>query len=84
MRPGYLSNYRENPKRLGNFGDLDIPAKYAASYLNPYDKGLPPEAEVGYIPEYMRYSKVFPNFPFIGHNRSPRLRDPQTFNVLLI
>jgi len=40
--------------------------------------------ESDYIPEYMRYSKVFPNFPTIWADRPIAIRDPRTFNVLLV
>ena len=59
MRPGYLQGYGEDTTRPGNFGDIQ--ASRAHRYLDPTDTGMPDELEVGYIPEYMRYSKIFPN-----------------------
>lgn len=69
MRPGYLSNYGENYTKLGNQGEEE------SEFV---------EFESGYIPEYMRYSKVFPNLPIVRTNRPLAIRHPKTFNVLMI
>ena len=82
MRPGYLQGYGEDTTRPGNFGNVD--AKDAYKYLNPADTGMPAEVEVGYIPEHMRYSKIFPNYPIAGRIPFAKPRDPMTFNVLMI
>jgi len=82
MRPGYLQGYGEDTTRPGNFGSID--ASHALRYLNPADTGMPAEYETGYIPEYMRYSKIFPNYPIARGIPFVRPRDPMTFNVLMI
>ena len=63
MRPGYLQGYGEDTTRPGNFGQ--VLADNAIRFLNTRDTGLPPEYETGYIPEHMRFSRVFPNYPNI-------------------
>ena len=82
MRPGYLQGYGEDTTRPGNFGyaKLDDDAIY---FLNSRS-ALPPEFETGYIPEYLRYSKLFKtrtNYP--DHRPFVQPRDPMTFNVLM-
>ena len=67
MRPGYLSGYGEDSTKPGNQGEDTI--------LD--------DIEVGYIPEHIQYSKIFPNLPFI-QRPIVQLRDPRTFNVLMI
>jgi hypothetical protein len=71
MRPGYLRIYPTQKRRPGNIGDTE-------------DK--PPiildEVEVGYIPELMKYKAGFP-FPYPSRVM-PQLRDPMTFNTLMI
>ena len=69
MRPGYLSNYGEDYSKPGNQGEQD---------------NYPLEWESDYIPEYMRFSRVFPNLPIVRTNRPIAIRHPKTFNVLLV
>jgi len=68
MRPGYLSIYKIQ-RRPGNIGDTE-------------DDRFE-ELEVGYIPELMKYSSRFPYLRYPSRLMPP-LRDPMTFNVLLM
>ena len=69
MRPGYLRNYGESKNKPGNLGII-------------YTNALPSELEVGYIPEHLRYSNYFPYN--LVERRRLHLRDPMTFNTLMI
>jgi len=85
MRPGYLQGYGEDRSRPGNFGYQSIIKDRPYRFLvDPSDTGMPSEYETGYIPEYMRYSKVFPDYPVVINRPFVRPRDPRTFNVLMI
>jgi len=83
MRPGYLGNLEDC--WFGQVEDDYVAPGEALRFMDPVSHGLPPEREVGYIPEYMRYSQVFPNFhPNMGPRSASLLRDPRTFNTLMI
>jgi hypothetical protein len=71
MRPGHLKIYSSRKRRPGNIGatDDDMPI-------------ILDEIEVGYIPDLMKYSAGFP-YPYPS-SAMPPLRDPRTFNTLLI
>jgi hypothetical protein len=71
MRPGHLRIYASSKRRPGNIGDNEdeLPVFYE-------------EVEVGYIPELMKYSSRFP-YPYPSA-AMPLLRDPMTFNTLMI
>lgn len=69
MRPGYLRHYSKK-HRPGNIGDTEDDTKF---YM---------EEETGYIPELLKYSADFP-FPYPSR-RMPLMRDPITFNTLMI
>ena len=71
MRPGHLRIYSSSKRRPGNIGDTED-----EMYM-PYE-----EIEVGYIPELMKYSPGFP-YPYPSA-AMPLLRDPMTFNTLMI
>jgi len=99
-RPGFLGNTDFGNYGIirGGFRRLPVNPKDALRYLDLAHSGvirevakdeIPAEAglietETGYIPEYMRYSKVFPNFPGVNPLPYTRLRDPMTFNVLMV
>jgi len=75
MRPGYLGNYGQNSRRLGYVEPLEFMEEPLTKVSYPL--------VTGYIPEYMKYSKVFPNLPMI-YPRRLALRNPKTFNVLMV
>lgn len=83
MRPGYLGDLSDC--WFGQVEDESVMPGEALRYLDPISHGLPPDREIGYVPEYMRYSKLF---PYYHPNIMPRplvpLRDPRTFNTLMI
>lgn len=50
----------------------------------PKYKAFPSEKEVGYIPEYLKYSRVFPNFPYEDRRAYVPYRSSRTFNILMM
>ena len=99
-RRGFLGNTDFGNYGLirGGFRRLPVSPQNALRYLDlahvgvvreVVKDGFPPEAGLvdttsGYIPEYMRYSKVFPNFPLTNPTPVAQLRDPMTFNILMV
>jgi hypothetical protein len=73
---GYLANYSGNPFKPRNSGTF---SGDASDYFDERNKVLPPEVVTEYIPEYIRYKAGFPYGP-----RRTNLRDPRTFNVLML
>ena len=71
MRPGHLRIYSSKKRRPGNIGAIDDDMPIILD-----------EIEVGYIPELMKYKAGFP-YPYPSAAMPP-LRDPITFNTLMI
>jgi hypothetical protein len=78
MRPGYLGNCGENSRQLGYVENIYDPLIYEVPPLHPQYP-----ITTGYIPDYMKYSKIFPNLPVV-YPRRLALRSPRTFNVLMV
>lgn len=59
MRPGYLGDLSDC--WFGQVEDKYMLPGEQINYVDTHGKGLPPDIEVGYIPEYMRMATQFPN-----------------------
>lgn len=75
MRPGHLRIYSTSKRRPGNIGDIEDEIQVVPVIYHD-------EVEVGYIPELMKYSASFP-YPYPSGSM-PLMRDPRTFNTLMI
>ena len=85
LRNGELRRVVVSPKDALKYADLVAAGVYKeVPYGYKYKKMPTRDVEVSYVPEYMRYSKIFPNLPIINRQPFARLRDTRTFNTLLI